>query len=69
LFSRNLQSEFINKIPSINKTICKDGIGTIQFENYPYPGPMNRNAEFNFSDFGYGEVPTFYNIKGVDNIY
>ena len=30
---------------------------------------MNRNAEFNFSDSGYGGVPTFYNIKSVDNVY
>jgi hypothetical protein len=41
LFSRNLQSEFINKIPFINKTVRKDGTGTIQFGNYPYMDPMN----------------------------
>jgi hypothetical protein len=69
LLSRNLQSEFINKIPVINKTVRKNGIGTIQFGNYPYMGPMNRNAGFNYSGFGYGAVPTFYDIKGVDNVY
>jgi hypothetical protein len=30
---------------------------------------MNRNAGFNFSGSGYGGVPTFYNIKSVDNVY
>jgi hypothetical protein len=69
LFSRNLQSEFINKIPFINKTVRKDGTGTIQFGNYPYMDPMNRNTGFNFSGFGYGAMPTFYDIKGVDNVY
>ncbi|MGB9928893.1 MAG: hypothetical protein ACPK85_10895 [Methanosarcina sp.] len=68
LFSRNLQSEFINNIPVINKTVRKDGIGTIQFGNYQYTGSMQRNPEFNFTGFGYG-IPTFYDIKGVDNVY
>jgi hypothetical protein len=69
--SKGLQSKYIHKISDINKTVSNSGIGTIQFDNYPCTHYNGENIDYkrSFIGFGFDPIPTFYDIKGVDNIY
>lgn len=70
--SRSLQSKYINKVSDINKIVSKKGIGTIHFGNYPcMTDSMGNNIDYkrSFIGFGFDPVPTFYDIKDVDNVY
>jgi hypothetical protein len=70
LFSRDLQSRFISGVHDINKYIHKDGIGTIHFGNHPCMKYLKHNVDYNYNfiGFGFDPVPTFYDIKDVDNV-
>ncbi len=58
---KKVESKLISQIPVLNKTINKDGIGTIQFDNPGYVGTGEYSSRI--------EVPSFDNIKNVDTVY
>jgi hypothetical protein len=56
-----VQSKLINQIPVLIKNVRKDGIGTIQFDNYPY---ITSGENINNTN-----MPIFHDIKDVDTVY
>jgi len=69
-FSENIIAEFIDRIPSISKTISSAGIGSIRFGNTSWMVSMYGNTGVDFFGTFYGqEVPVFYDIKEVDKVY
>jgi hypothetical protein len=61
IYTKNVIAKFINQIPALIKNVRKDGVGTIQFDNYQYI----RDGE----DIKIIDVPTFHDIKDVDTVY
>lgn len=70
LRSRNIKAVYIEAIPSINKSVRLDGIGSITFgtPNPWSPGYGNTGMDF-FTSFYGGDVPTFYDIKDAQKVY
>lgn len=71
MFGRNLKAAFIDKIPSINKSIRSNGIGSIRFGNTSFFASMYGNTGMDFfgSFYGDNDVPTFYDIKDADKVF
>lgn len=60
-YTKSVQAKLINQIPILIKNIRKDGIGTIQFDNYQYSTSGENVVSI--------DVPTFHDIKDVDTVY
>ena len=67
---RSMQAQFINHIPVMNKSVRKNGYGTIIFGNPSFLTSMygNTGLEFFNSPFG-NSVVTFYDIPNVNEVY
>jgi len=70
------QAEFIKNIPSINKKIRKNGVGTIIFGNTPYfMASMYGNTAMNYGQMNnqygyYGSIyPVFLDIHDAEQVY
>ena len=59
--NKKVDSKLISQIPVLNKTIKKDGSGTIQFDNKGYKDTGGNSYRI--------EVFSFDNIKDVDTVY
>ena len=60
-FNKKVKSKLISQIPVLNKTVKKDGSGTIQFDNTGYKDTGGDSYRI--------EVFSFENIKDVDTVY
>ncbi|MGB9929950.1 MAG: hypothetical protein ACPK85_16395 [Methanosarcina sp.] len=60
-YKKNVQAELISQIPALIKTVHKDDIGTIQFDNVKFDMSGESNE--------YIYPPAFKDIKNVDTIY
>jgi len=60
-FNKKVESKLMSQIPVLNKTIKKDGSGTIQFDNTGYKSIGGDSYRI--------EAPSFNNIKDVDTVY
>ena len=70
LFSRSLNAANIDTVPTINKTIRSDGIGTIKFGNVNWMVSMYGNTGMDFfGSFWGADIPTFYDIKDVNKVH
>ncbi len=68
--SRSVQTAFINQIPTINKAVRSDGIGTIRFGNVPMLFGAYLNSGMDFLGSFYGvDVPIFFDIAGAQEVY
>jgi hypothetical protein len=61
LDTKNVQSKLINQIPVLIKNVRKDGIGTIEFDNYQYSTSGENLNNTN--------MLIFHDIKDVDTVY
>lgn len=64
-----LQGAFINQIPVINRTIRKNGVGTVQFGSIPYQTAMYANTGMDFFGWPGNPVPVFYDITDAQRTY
>lgn len=70
LFSRSLNAINIDNIPTINKTVRPNGIGTIKFGNVNLVASTYENTGLDFfGSFAVGDVPTFHDIRDVDKVH
>jgi hypothetical protein len=70
LFSRSLNAVNIDTIPTINKTVRSNNIGTIKFGNVNWMISMYSNTGMDFfGSFGGVDSPTFYDIKDVNKVH
>ena len=60
-FSKKVESKLISQIPVLNKTVKKNGSGTIQFDNTGYMGTGRNSYRI--------EALSFDNIMDVDTVY
>lgn len=68
---RHVQAEFIDRVPTINKTVRPDGIGTLRFgavASMVIIAYENTGMDFGTS-FHEQNVPTFYDIKNAENVF
>lgn len=66
----SLQAQFIQQIPAINKTVKKNGTGTIVFGNPSLLDSMYGNTGFEFFSSFYGtSVISFYDVANVEEVY
>lgn len=69
-FDKTIQAEYLNAIPSINKSVRSNGIGTVSFGNIPFMNSMYGNTGMDFFTRYYGQdVPIFYDIKDAEQVY
>ena len=70
LMNKNIQADFIDRIPTINLSTRPDGIGTITFGNTPGVSGMYGNTGMDFFGSFYGQgAPVFYDIKDAEQVY
>ncbi|MFH1067146.1 MAG: hypothetical protein V1746_04535 [bacterium] len=71
VFNRRVQAEFIDRIPTINKSVRPDGIGTIRFGVLPSIATIAyENTGMDFSTPLYEQnVPTFHDVKNAESVY
>ena len=70
LFSKRIEAAYINVIPTMNKSIRKDGFGTIVFGNSNLLATLYGNTGLDFFAAYYGmNAPTFYDIPEANNVY
>jgi hypothetical protein len=70
LANKNVQADFIDRIPTMNLSTRPDGTGTITFGNTPGVSGMYGNTGMDFFGSFYGQsAPTFYDIKDADRVY
>lgn len=70
---RDVQAAFINAIPSVNKSIRSDGVGTLRFGGSSLMTLMssmyaNTGMDF-FGPFSGGDAPAFFDIKDANRVY
>jgi len=69
-FGKNIQAEFIDRIPGINKSIRSNGIGTVRFGNSNMMSAMYGNTGLDcFGSFYGQDLPVFYDIKDADRVH
>jgi hypothetical protein len=67
---RKLQGVFLDRVPALNKSVRRDGIGTIQFGNSGWVAAMYSNTGLDFLGGFYGmEAPAFYDINDADSVF
>ena len=65
-----ITSAYITQIPSIEKKIGSDGVGSITFGNSAPYARMYANTGMDFFGSMYGvSAPAFYDIKDADEVY
>jgi hypothetical protein len=68
-FGKFIKTEYLNKIPSINKSIRSNGIGTITFGNSSFIGSMYGNSRMDFfSRYSGQNVIIFCDIKDAEQV-
>ncbi|TMF12606.1 MAG: hypothetical protein E6I37_06960 [Chloroflexi bacterium] len=69
--SRQLQTLFLNQLPTINKMVRRDGGGTLEFGSSPnWAAGVYANSGMDFMGARSGPAaPTFYDIADVDRVY
>jgi len=68
--NRSVQAEFIDKISSLNKSVRRDGIGSVRFGSSNMTAAMYGNTGMDFFGSFYGpDVPVFYDIKDANQVY
>ena len=70
LFRRTLKTAYIDTIPLLHKSVRRNGAGTITFGDRPSWSSWYANTGMEILDWSHrNEVPAFYDIKDVDNVY
>ncbi len=70
MFGKNIQAEYIDKIPSINISEKNDGNGTIKLGNSHFATGMYENTGMDFLSGFYGKNPlALYDIDDVKKVY
>jgi len=64
-----LQGAFISQIPVINRTLRKNGTGTVEFGSVPYQTAMYANTGMDFFGWPGNQVPVFYDIRDAQRTY
>lgn len=68
--SRQLQSLFLNQLPTVTKTVRRDGSGSLVFGTAPYWAGSYANSGMDFFNTRGGAMPpAFYDIPDVDGVY
>lgn len=68
--TRQLQSLFLNQIPTITKTVRTDGTGMVAFGATSYWAGAYANSGMEFLSGRYGTIaPAFYDIADVEGVY
>jgi hypothetical protein len=68
-FSQQVQAQFLDQIPVINKTISSNGVGCLTFGNLGFSG-MYANAGFGFLAGRYNQgVLGFYDIHEAEGVH
>ena len=69
--SRQLLTLFLNQLPIINKTVRRDGSGTLEFGSSPnWAAGVYANSGMDFMGARSGPAaPAFYDIAEVDSVY
>jgi len=68
--NKTVQAEFIDRIPSINKTVNSKGVGSVSFGNSNPASAMYGNTGMDFFGSYYGQgAPVFYDIKEANKVY
>lgn len=69
-FSKNLQAVRLDNVPTINKSIRRNGVGTISFGNSSFLVSMYQNTGLEFFGVFYGaSPPCFYDIRNAEAVY
>jgi hypothetical protein len=69
LLSKHIQASFIDSLPSINKSVRPDGIGTIHFGSYNAALSCYGNTGMDFFGSFYAhDIPIFYDISNVNQV-
>ena len=70
LRSRRLQTIFLNQLPTLNKTVQRDGMGTLEFGLSPAWAGAYANSGMELFAGRYGAmVPAFYDVPDVERVY
>jgi hypothetical protein len=71
LRSRRVQTVFLNQLPTIGKTVRRDGSGTVEFGSSPnWTAAASANSGMDFFGGRYGPAaPAFYDIPDVERVY
>lgn len=68
--SRRLQTLFLNQLPTINKTVQHDGLGTLEFGLSPsWAGTYANSGMELFAGRSGPMAPAFYDIPDVEGVY
>lgn len=68
--TRRLQSLFLQQVPTINKSVRRDGRGSLEFGVLPYQSALYANSGMEFLIGRTGlTVPIFYDIADVEAVY
>lgn len=70
LRSRRLQTLFLNQLPTINKTVQRDGVGTLEFGVSPSWAGAYANSGMELFAGRYGAMaPAFYDVLDIEGVY
>jgi hypothetical protein len=69
LFSRNMESAYLNQVPVVNKKVRPDGHGSLIFGNQPFFMAMYANSGWPMYNTYGVSVPAFYDIRDADRVY
>jgi hypothetical protein len=70
LRSRRLQTLFLNQLPTISKTVQRDGVGTLEFGLSPsWAGTYANSGMELFAGRSGQAAPAFYDIPDVESVY
>jgi hypothetical protein len=71
-WGHNVSAFYLNTLPNLNKSVGRDGVGNITFGTAPAPS-MWRRQSMNMSntgfEFGGYQIPGFYDIHHVNDVY
>jgi len=66
---KHVDAAYINAIPTVNKSVRCNGVGTVTFGNAEGLAGSYGNTGMSFGSY-YGQAPpTFYDIRGADEVY
>ncbi len=69
-FGRKIQGIFLDRLPTINKSVRHNGIGTIYFGSPSWITAIYGNSGLDFmSGFYSTDIPAFCDIKDADKVY
>jgi hypothetical protein len=68
--ARRVQTLFLNQLPTINKTVQRDGVGTLEFGLSPsWAGTYANSGMELFAGRSGQMAPAFYDIPDVESVY